>query len=83
MGDVVDYLRESAGRLAASAGAIEEAFGEKPGMRLYECTSGIKEIRTDAFDDVYFTIWNAESEAEAVARVREALAGLQAAGVAG
>lgn len=81
--DVVDYLRESAGRLSVAASAIEEAFGQKPGLPLSQCASGIHEIRTDAFNEVHFVVQNANSEAEAFARVRELIAGLQAAGVAG
>jgi len=79
---VAKRLRECSAKLAAAASAIEEAFGEKPGVMLYEGKSSIREIHAMEFDDVFFTVWNAESKAAAFARVREFMAGLQAGVVA-
>jgi len=74
---VAKRLRECSAKLGAAASAIEEAFGEKPGVMLYEGESGIREIHAMEFDDVFFTVASAESKAAAFARVREFMAALK------
>jgi len=81
--DVIAFLRQSAGRLATAAVAIEEASGQTPGVLLYEVEPYGRQIRCSDFEGVGFIVDDADTEAEAMAQVRELLAGLQVAGVTG
>lgn len=75
----VAFLRQSAGKLAMAAVAIEEAYGQTPGVLLYEVERCRREIYCSDLDGV--VVDGADSKAEAVAQVRGFMAGLQAAGV--
>lgn len=58
-------------------------FGEKPGVPLHNVQPFGHEVRIMDFEGVGFIVDNADSDAEAMTRVRELIAGLQVAGVAG
>jgi len=82
-GDAVKHLRTWAAQMHAAVGSIEQACGSTRGIELHEIHPLSREIICSELEGVRLMVDYTETPAEALAKAKQFVAGLQAAGVGG